>query len=47
MPNKTYKEMIRRRIKEKALEYLKNKVQRKNLKGKEISYEKLVVKNYY
>ena len=46
MPRKTYKEMIKRKIKEKAFKYLKNKVETRNGKGKENHYEKLSMQNY-
>ena len=46
MPEKRYKQLMKRKIKEHALKYLINKKERRNAKGKEIQYTDLSMQNY-
>ena len=46
MPKQTYKNIIKKRIKDFSLKYLLSKRNRRNGKGREIEYSKLAMQNY-
>ena len=46
MPKQTYKKLIRKKIQEKAFDYLITKRNNRNGKGMALSYKGLEIKNY-
>ena len=46
MPRATFKKIVKKRIKEQALEYLLSKRNKRNGKGMEINYSRLKMQNY-